>query len=192
MVNKISVFCGSNHGNDPAFSEMAKALGKELADREISLVYGGGHVGLMGKIADAVLEANGEVIGVIPDFMVEKELAHPDASQMIITHSMHERKATMAKLSDAFIAMPGGIGTLEELIEIYTWLQLRIINKPIALLNVNGYYNDLIAMLDKMVESQFLKGAHRQRLVVDDNPMRLLDKISNNNYSFEESWYVTS
>lgn len=192
MINKISVFCGSNHGNDPSFSEMAKALGKEMADREISLVYGGGHVGLMGKIADAVLEANGEVIGVIPDFMVEKELAHPDASQMIITHSMHERKATMVKLSDAFIAMPGGIGTLEELIEIYTWLQLRIINKPIALLNVNGYYNDLIAMLDKMVETQFLKGVHRQRLVVDDNPMRLLDKISNNNYSFEESWYVTS
>ena len=192
MINKISVFCGSNHRNDPSFSEMAKALGKEMADREISLVYGGGHVGLMGKIADAVLEANGEVIGVIPDFMVEKELAHPDASQMIITHSMHERKATMVKLSDAFIAMPGGIGTLEELIEIYTWLQLRIINKPIALLNVNGYYNDLIAMLDKMVETQFLKGVHRQRLVVDDNPMRLLDKISNNNYSFEESWYVTS
>ena len=161
-----------------------------MAERGLGLVFGGGRVGLMGAIADGILNAGGEAIGVIPDFMVEKELAHPEATQMIITQSMHGRKATMAELSDAFIALPGGIGTLEELIEVYTWLQLRIIDNPIAILNIDNYFDPLISFLDQMVEKNFLKNTHRKRLIVEDDPEKLLDRITGNSYSFEESWYI--
>lgn len=190
-MNYITVFCGSNHGSDAIFTEEAIRLGHLLADNNIGLVYGGGNVGLMGKIADAVLEKGGKVIGVIPDFMVDKELAHEGATQIIITKTMHERKAKMMELSDAFIAMPGGIGTLEELIETYTWLQLRIIDYPIGLLNVEGYYDPLIEMLDKMVDKKFLKNIHRNRLIVDEDAKTLIAKIARTQYSFEETWHVT-
>jgi uncharacterized protein (TIGR00730 family) len=190
-MQNITVFCGSNHGSDAIFTDEAIRLGHLLARHKVGLVYGGGNVGLMGKIADAVLEKGGKVIGVIPDFMVDKELAHEGATQMVITKSMHERKAKMMQLSDAFIAMPGGIGTLEELIETYTWLQLRIIDCPIGLLNVEGYYDPLIEMLDKMVEKKFLKNIHRNRLLIADDPETLLAKIFETQYSFEETWHVT-
>lgn len=190
-MNYFTVFCGSNHGSDAIFTEEAIRLGHLLADNNIGLVYGGGNVGLMGKIADAVLEKGGKVIGVIPDFMVDKELAHEGATQIIITKTMHERKAKMMELSDAFIAMPGGIGTLEELIETYTWLQLRIIDYPIGLLNVEGYYDPLIEMLDKMVDKKFLKNIHRNRLIVDEDAKTLIAKIARTQYSFEETWHVT-
>ncbi len=191
-IKRIAVFCGSNHGNDPSFITTAITLGHLLATHDIGLVYGGGHVGLMGKIADAVLEKGGEVIGIIPEFMMDKELAHPGLSELIITNNMHQRKAKMAAKADAFIAMPGGIGTLEELIEIFTWLQLRIINKPVALLNVNHYYDPLIDMFQKMVSAELLKPEHHRRLLVDDNAKQLIKRILNNNYSFEEGWYITN
>ena len=191
MTKRIAVFCGSNHGIDPDFTLLAEALGEEMASREIALVYGGGHVGLMGKIADAVLRNNGSVIGVIPEFMTKKELAHTGLTELVITSSMHERKAKISEISDAFIALPGGIGTLEELIEMYTWLQLRLINKPIAILNVNRFFNPLLKLLDNMVGYELLRPDHLQRLLVDTDPSDLLDKIENNNYDFNEKWYIT-
>ena len=190
-MQRITVFCGSNHGDKPIFTCVAQEMGRLLAQHNIGLVYGGGNVGLMGKMADAALEHGGEVIGVIPDFMVDKELAHNGATKMIITQSMHERKATMMKLSNGILALPGGIGTLEELIETYTWLQLRIIDFPIGLLNTEGYYDPLIDMLDRMAEQGFLKEIHRKRLIVSNHPQELLEKIMGTSYTFEESWYVT-
>ena len=189
-MERISVFMGSHCGNDEVFTHAARELGTLFAQRNIGLVYGGGNVGLMGQMADAVLENDGEVIGVIPDFMVEKELAHEGATQMIITQSMHERKATMMKMSEGIIALPGGIGTLEELIEAYTWLQLRIINYPIGILNTDGYYDALISMLDKMVEQRFLKDVQRDRLVIESSPDRLLDQLLKTKYSFEKEWHI--
>jgi len=190
-MNRIAVFMGSNIGANRIFTDAAVELGTQLAARNIGLVYGGGNVGLMGRMADAVLHQGGEVIGVIPDFMVDKELAHEGATEMIITKSMHERKATMVEKSDAIIALPGGIGTLEELIEAYTWLQLRIIKHPIGILNTAGYYDPLISMLDKMVENRFLKDIHRNRLVIDGDPASLLDTMKETSYSFEEKWHIT-
>ncbi|NNF33645.1 MAG: TIGR00730 family Rossman fold protein [Saprospiraceae bacterium] len=190
-MNRIAVFMGSNIGANRIFTDAAVELGTQLAARNIGLVYGGGNVGLMGRMADAVLHQGGEVIGVIPGFMVDKELAHERASEMIITKSMHERKATMVEKSDAIIALPGGIGTLEELIEAYTWLQLRIIKHPIGILNTAGYYDPLIRMLDNMVENRFLKEIHRNRLVIDDDPAALLDQMKETSYSFEEKWHIT-
>ena len=190
-MKRISVFCGSNHGDKKIFTSAAQELGYLLAKNNIGMVYGGGHVGIMGKIADAMLSEGGEVIGVIPDFMVDKELAHQGATEIIITKSMHERKATMMRLSNGVIALPGGVGTLEELIETYTWLQLRIIDYPIGLLNTEGYYDPLITMLDKMTQHQFLKQIHRDRLLVSSDPQALLEKIMNTTYNFEESWYIT-
>lgn len=190
-MDRIAVFMGSNIGANRIFTDAAVELGTQLADRNIGLVYGGGNVGLMGRMADAVLHQGGEVIGVIPDFMVDKELAHQGATELIITQSMHERKATMVEKSDAIIALPGGIGTLEELIEAYTWLQLRIINHPIGILNTAGYYDPLINMLDRMVDNRFLKDIHRNRLVIDSNPAGLLDRMNETSYSFEEHWHIT-
>ena len=190
-MERISVFMGANIGSDRIYTDAAVEFGVQLAARNIGLVYGGGNIGLMGRMADAVLHQGGEVIGVIPDFMVEKELAHEGATQMIITQSMHERKATMVEMSDAIVAIPGGIGTLEELIEAYTWLNLRIINYPIGILNTGGYYDPLIEMLDKMVDHRFLKSSHRNRLVIEEDPSLLLDKLENTSYSFEERWHIT-
>ena len=190
-MKRISVFMGSNIGGDRIYTDAAVEFGIQLAQRNLGLVYGGGNIGLMGRMADAVLHQGGEVIGVIPDFMVDKELAHQGATQMIITQSMHERKATMVEMSDAIVAIPGGIGTLEELIEAYTWLNLRIINYPIGILNTDGFYDPLIEMLDKMVDHRFLKESHRNRLVIDKDPTSLLDRLMNTSYSFEEQWHIT-
>ena len=177
-MKRICVYCGANRGRDPAFAVAARAMGEALARRGIELVTGGGRVGLMGVIADATLEAGGRVTGVIPQALMNKELGHAGLSELIVTASMHERKAKMAELSDGFVAMPGGLGTYEELFEIWTWAQLGWHHKPCGLLNAAGFYDKLVAFLDGASEAQFLKTEHRAMLVVDADPDRLLDRFA--------------
>ena len=174
-MKSICVYCGSNSGQDLAFLEVADRLGQIMALRGIELVYGGGQVGLMGRIADATLAAGGRVVGVIPEFLALKEIAHMDLSALHVVKSMHARKAKMVKLSQGFIAMPGGIGTMEEMFEIWTWSQLGQHRHPVGLLNVNGYYDELVAFLDKMTDQGFLTPEHRGALLVADRPTKLLD-----------------
>lgn len=177
-MKRITVFCGSRVGLSEKYKEGAIALGKELVKRGITLVYGGGSVGLMGVIATTVMKEGGKAIGVIPQFLEEREVSHISLTELHVVNSMHERKAKMADLADAFIAMPGGPGTLEELVEIYTWAQLGLHQKPIGLLNVNNYYDPLISFFDHMVEQQFLKENHRKIMsIVETDPARLLDRL---------------
>lgn len=172
---RICVYAGSNPGDDPAYRLAAETLGRALAVRGIGMVYGGGRTGLMGAVADAVLAAGGEVVGVIPRFLVEKEIAHPGLTDLRMVESMHERKALMAELSDGFIALPGGIGTLEEIIEVWTWGQLGRHAKPCALLDVAGFYGKLGAFLDHLVDHGFLNPLHRAMLIMADSPEAVLD-----------------
>jgi hypothetical protein len=172
------VYCGSNAGARPEYRDAAAALGRLLAERGISLVYGGGNIGLMGVLARAALEAGGEVIGVIPRAFVEKEAAHLGVSDLRIVASMHERKALMADLSDAFVALPGGLGTLEELFETWTWAQLELHAKPCGLLNVAGFYDPLVAFLDHAVRERFLKPPHRSLLIVESDAGVLVDRLA--------------
>jgi uncharacterized protein (TIGR00730 family) len=172
---KICVFTGSNGGVRPEYGESARQLGRELVARGYGLVYGGGNVGLMAIIADSVLELNGHVTGVIPESLVSQEVAHQGLSELHRVQSMHERKALMAELSDGFIAMPGGIGTMEEFFEVLSWAQLGIHEKPCALLNVSGYYDPLIQFLDHAVAQGFIKPKHRALLIVENSPAHLLD-----------------
>ena len=160
-LERVCVFCGSSPGSDPAYVESGRRLGALLARRRIGLVYGGGRIGIMGALADAVLEAGGEVIGVIPKALATKEVAHRGLTRLHVVASMHERKAMMAELSDAFVALPGGLGTLEELFEVATWSQLGLHRKPIGLLDVNGYYDHLLAFLDHAVRERFVSAEHR-------------------------------
>src|SRR5499427_3746527 len=160
-MKRICIFCGSRTGAQSEYAEAAKGMGHELLRRGIGLVYGGGCVGLMGTVADAVMGGGGEVIGVIPEALVTRELAHGDITQLIVVHSMHERKAKMAELSDAFIALPGGYGTFEEFCEIITWAQLGLHRKPCGILNVEGYYDPLLALFDRAVAEGFLRPANR-------------------------------
>ncbi|RMA64909.1 LOG family protein [Ulvibacter antarcticus] len=176
--NKICVFCGSSEGNDLAIIEAAKQLGNTFAAQNISLVYGAAKIGIMGLVAKAVLEANGEVIGVIPEFLKKKEVVHLGLTELITTENMHERKLKMQEISDGFIALPGGIGTLEELFEILTWLQLGLHTKPIGLLNVNGFYDDLLQLLENMVRKGFLSMENYELLLVDTNIDALLAKMA--------------
>jgi uncharacterized protein (TIGR00730 family) len=175
---RLCIFAGSSPGANPNYLREAHKLGTLLAHRRIGLVYGGASVGLMGAVADAALEAGGEVIGVIPKSLVARELAHKGLPDLRIVSSMHERKATMSQLSDGFIAIPGGIGTLEELFEVWTWAQLGEHEKPCALLNTDNYYAPLLSFLDKVVSEAFLKPAHREMLLVDTDPDRLLDRMN--------------
>jgi uncharacterized protein (TIGR00730 family) len=176
-MRRVCVYAGSNLGSDPVYADAAKALAHLLAERGIGLVYGGGHVGLMGVLADAALAAGGEVIGVMPQALVDREIGHRGLTELRIVGSMHDRKALMADLSDAFVAVPGGIGTLEELIEIYTWSQLGIHSKACGVLNVRGYYDALAAFLDHAVEEGFLRPQHRAVLGVAADPGELLDRL---------------
>jgi hypothetical protein len=177
LTGRICVFTGSRHGARSEYTEAAKRLGRELVARNYGLVYGGGNVGLMTVIADTVLELKGHVTGVIPDSLVSKEVAHGGLSELKIVNSMHERKALMAELSDGFIAMPGGIGTMEEFFEVLSWAQLGIHEKPCGLLNVFGYYDPLIQFLDHAVGEDFIKPKHRALLVVESEPAKLLDRF---------------
>lgn len=176
-LKSICVFCGSSVGKRPEYAAAARLLGTEIAKRGHRLVYGGAEVGLMGIVATAALEAGGEVIGVLPEALAAKELAHRSITELHIVGSMHERKAMMADLSDAFVALPGGIGTLEELFEVWTWGQLGYHTKPCGVYNANGFYGRMMAFLDFMADEEFLKAPHRNMLLVGDNPTALLDKI---------------
>lgn len=174
---RICVFCGSSPGRSPVYAEAAATLGELLADRGIGLVYGGATVGTMGVIADATLSAGGEAYGVIPQQLVDREIAHRGLTELYEVADMHQRKAKMAELADAFIALPGGAGTLEELFEVWTWAQLGLHSKPIGLLDVAGYYDRMRPMLDHMVAEGFLKPEYRDALQIDADPETLLKRL---------------
>lgn len=176
-MKRIAVFCGSKFGNDLGFSKSAKELGKELAINNIELVYGGGAVGLMGVLADAVLENNGKVIGVIPDKLYDMEVAHTGLSKLYRVKTMHERKALMADLSDAFIAMPGGIGTMEEIMEVITWAQLDYHHKPCSFLNINGYYDHFFHFFDHMQQAGFLYREIKDAAIIERDVKTLVAKL---------------
>lgn len=176
-MRQICVFCGSSPGRDPLYIEGARALAMALVHRDIGVVYGGASVGVMGALADAVLEQGGRITGVIPEQLVHKELSHGNLTALHIVASMHERKALMGSLSDGFIALPGGLGTLEELFEVLTWNQLGIHNKPCGLLNVNGFFDALTGFLDHAVAERFVSDQHRAFMRVADDPESLLDAM---------------
>jgi uncharacterized protein (TIGR00730 family) len=177
-MRRILVFCGSSPGRLPAYVEAATALGGELASRRLGLVYGGAQIGIMGAVADAVLAGGGEVIGVIPRVLVDKEVAHPGLTDLRIVETMHQRKALMESLADGVIALPGGFGTLEELFELLTWAQLGIHSKPVAMLEVAGYWDQLLAFVDHMVSERFLRPEQRDSLLVGDSPAELLARMA--------------
>lgn len=177
-MRRVCVFCGSSRGRDPRYAEAAKALARGIVSRGIGVVFGGGSIGLMGVLADQALAAGGSVVGVIPHGLAARELAHRGVADMRVVATMHARKALMAELADGFVALPGGIGTFEELFEIATWGQLGIHRKPIGILNVAGYYDPLVALLDHAVAEGFVSAANRGLLSVDDDPVRLLDRMA--------------
>lgn len=174
-MKSLCVYCGSNSGAHPAYAEAAIALGTRMARDGIRLVYGGGNIGLMGTVADAVLAAGGEVVGVIPKHLVDMEVAHAGLTELEVVGSMHQRKSRMFDLADAFVAMPGGFGTLEEIVEMFTWRQLGISEKPCALLDINGYYQPLVSMMDRMVEERFLHPGQREDMWTGDDIDAMFD-----------------
>jgi uncharacterized protein (TIGR00730 family) len=178
-IKSICVFCGSSAGSREEYSAKARALGLLFVENGITLVYGGSNVGLMQEIADTMMQAGGRVIGVMPHTLIEREVAHKAITEFHVVETMAERKAVMDKLSDAFIAMPGGIGTLDELFEAMSWNQLELITKPVALFNVLGYYDQLLAFLDHSVDQRFVKPEHRTNLIAESDENILLDKIMN-------------
>ena len=187
-MKSVCVYCGSSAGRAPAYAEAARGLGKALVDRGLGLVYGGASVGLMGVVADTVLGLGGRVTGVMPEALVRREVAHRGLSQLRVTGSMHERKMMMAELSDAFVALPGGVGTLEELFEAWTWAQLGLHAKPCGLLNAGGYYDGLIAFLDHTVSERFVREPHRSMLIVSDDPSELLDRFEGYQAPVVQKW----
>ncbi len=187
-LKKVCVFCGSSSGTRPEYAEAAIELGRELVRQNIGLAYGGGDVGLMGIIADTVMSEGGEVIGVIPQFLAQREVAHKDLTELRIVDSMHERKALMSELSDGFIALPGGIGTFEELIEVLTWQQLGVQAKPCAVLNTCYYFEHMLEQLDHAVAEGFLKPIHRDMLLVASSPADLIALLMNYEYSHSDKW----
>lgn len=178
-LRSICVFCGASPGANPIYAEAAAELGRSLAKAGVTLVYGGGEVGLMGVVADAAMAAGGEVIGVIPQSLQDSEIGHKGLTRLEVVSGMHARKARMAELSDAFIALPGGLGTLEELFEVWTWGQLGYHGKPLGLLEVNGFYGKLIGFLDHLVEERFVRSTHRSMLQVRETPAELLEALTN-------------
>jgi len=182
-MQAICVFTGSSVGRRGSYRAAAQSLGQELAGRGLALVYGGGNVGLMGVIADQVLADGGAVTGVIPESLQQREVAHEGLTALHVVDTMHERKAMMAELSDGFIAMPGGLGTLEELFEVLTWAQLGFHGKPCGLLNVDGYYDELINFIDKQVDERFVMQAHRDMIYVERDPASLLERFASHRSS---------
>lgn len=176
-LDSLCLFCGSSSGSNPVYKTAAHAFGKTLAELKIRLVYGGGSVGLMGVAADACMAAGGTVIGVIPQLLMEKEVGHKGISAMHVVANMHERKALMTELSDGFVALPGGYGTLDELFEALTWLQLGYHRKPVGLLNVGGFFNHLVSFIDHSRDERFLRDLHRDSLCVDADLGRLIDRL---------------
>lgn len=178
-MKRITVFCGSSFGNEQEYQVQATLLGKTLATQHIGLVYGGANVGLMGAVADGALQAGGEVIGVLPVFLRDKEIAHTGLTQLILVDSMHERKTKMSELCDGVIALPGGYGTLEEFFEMLTWAQLGLHKKPIGILNIGGFYDALTTLVQTMVDKGFLKEINQQMILISDNVEELLKKMKN-------------
>ena len=176
-LSSLCVYCGSSPGKNPVFLEAARSFGQLLAERGISVIYGGGHVGLMGAVADGALERGGKVIGVIPENLMEAELGHEGVTELHVVGSMHERKHMMAERADGFVALPGGIGTLEELFEVLTWTQLNIHQKPCAVLNVEGFYDLLDQFLEQLAAEKFLDQVSRRGLVIERDPVVLLDRM---------------
>lgn len=176
-MKRITVFCGSSSGTETIYQEQAHTLGKILAQRNIGLVYGGAKVGLMGAVANGVIEHRGEAIGVLPHFLSSKEIAHEGLSELILVDTMHERKTKMHELCDGVITLPGGFGTMEELFEMLTWAQLGLHQKPIGILNINGFYDELMALIQTMVNKGFLKPVNQQMLLIDDTIDGLLEKM---------------
>jgi len=176
-MERIAIYCGSSPGKNPAFQQAAVRLGEVLTEREITLVYGGGNVGLMGILARSVIAQGGQVIGVIPKAIADMEVALTDIQDLRVVEDMHTRKALMAELADAFIALPGGMGTIEELMEILTWAQLGFHKKPCGVLNIAGFYDQLLIFLDRLVEDQFIAPEHRSMLMVDESPQGLLKQF---------------
>ncbi len=187
-MNSLCVFCGSSPGANGAYANAARSFGALLAKNNITLVYGGGRVGLMGELADSVLSNGGKAIGVIPESLVKKEVGHTGLTKLHVVDSMHERKALMYELADAFVALPGGTGTLDELFEAFTWNQLGLHSKPIGLLNVEGYFDHLTSFLDHTVEQRFVKAEHLNLLVVDENEELLLQRLNNTNPVSLDKW----
>jgi len=187
-IKSICVYCGSSPGILPEYAAAATQFGRLLAHRGIELVFGGGNVGLMGAVADGALDAGGRVTGVIPRRLQEKEVAHKNLTELHCVSSMHERKTMMADLSDAFVALPGGIGTLEEIFEVYTWTQLGFHRKPCAFLNVAGFYSGLFSFLEFMVEQRFVKDEHYRSLIVDSDGARLIDRIAAYEHVALDKW----
>lgn len=176
-MKRLAVFCGSSLGASEKYKEGAILLGEEFIRQNITLVYGGSSIGLMGVVADVVLEAGGNVIGVIPSFLEEKEISHPHLTELIVVESMHERKAKMMELADGFVVLPGGTGTLEEFFEVFTWGQIGLHRKPCGLLNLHHYYDPLITLFDHMCEQKFLQQNVRDGLIVESDPVRLLERF---------------
>ncbi|MDV6234236.1 TIGR00730 family Rossman fold protein [Leptospira ellisii] len=174
----VCVFCGSRLGTDPIYADTARELGRLLVEKNFDLVFGGASVGIMGTIADAVMEKGGSVSGIIPDFLSVKEVKHDRVKDLMVVSSMHERKYRMYERSSGFIALPGGIGTLDELVEITTWNQLKLISKPLGLLNVKGYFDHLLEQLERMVKDGFLDSETKENLIVSENANELLDRLS--------------
>lgn len=188
VIHSLCVYCGSSSGRRSDYAQAADLLAQTLVSRNIRLIYGGASIGIMGRVADQVLQLGGEVIGVIPEALAHKEIIHPNLTELYITQSMHERKMQMAELADGFIALPGGIGTLEELFEIWTWAQLGFHQKPCGLLNIAGYYDALLQFLDHVATEQFVKFQDRQLLIVEAEPMALLDRYAQYQPPPVKSW----
>ncbi|NQZ44536.1 MAG: TIGR00730 family Rossman fold protein [Flavobacteriaceae bacterium] len=187
-MQHLVVFCGSNPGNDPEYGAQAFALGKQLALTGIGLVYGGGKVGLMGKVAEGSLQHGGKVLGVIPDFLKRKEVHHEGLQELIVVKSMHERKLLMHERSDGIVMLPGGFGTFEEFFEMLTWAQLGLHQKPIGILNTSGFFNELLVLFDQMVAKGFVKKVHKSMIIVSDEPEELLAKMQDYRPQHTDKW----
>ena len=187
---RLCVFCGSASGAQPEYLAAANELGRAMAAREIELIYGGGRVGLMGALADSVLKAGGTAIGIIPEVLVAKEIAHHGLTKLHIVKSMHERKATMAEMSDGFVAMPGGFGKIEEFCEVLTWSQLGFQKKACGLLNILGFFDNLIKLFDEMTVNGFVMPVHRELVLVSDNASDMLDQVSNYRHTAPDKWLM--
>lgn len=187
-MKRITIYCGANVGNDAVYEQQAYLVGKTLAQQNIGVVFGGGKVGLMGAVANGAMQNGGEAIGIIPHFLNAKEIAHDGITEMIRVETMHQRKTLLNELSDAMIALPGGFGTMEELFEMLTWAQLGLHSKPIAILNTNGFYDSLLALIQTMVDKQFLKKEYQQMLLFSDDINDLLEKIKNYKAPQVEKW----
>ncbi len=188
-MKNICVFCGSSQGNDPVFVEKAKILARQFVRDQCTLVYGGGSIGIMGVLADEIRRRNGYVIGVIPRFLYDLEVGHDGVNELIIVDSMHERKQKMAEISDGFLALPGGFGTLEEMAEILTWVQLKLIQKPIGILNIQGFFDPLLNLFDHMVDTGFLKKNNREILIVGNDPEKILNDLKSTPAFTSNKWH---